>query len=159
MNLINIRKRLRKENPRWVILLIDMMIVMACYILSNFIINSFKGDFDYERMFRKLGWVCTVYFAVFLYFKTYKGVIREAGIKDAQHILMVVFLALAILMVGTFVLRQFVDKEHVLAVYGRMSYAVVFMHAFFTLVCLVSARIFYRTIYEKIFFTYSSRKI
>lgn len=153
MNLINVRKRLRKDNPRWVILLIDMLIVLGCYVFSNFIINSFKGDFDYERMFRKLIWVSTVYFGVFLYFKTYKGVIRESGIKDAQHILMVVFVALGILMLGTFLLRQFVDKEAFMAVYGRMSYAVVFMHAFFTMVSLVSARIFYRTIYEKIFFS------
>src|SRR5690606_12600677 len=43
--------------------------------------------------------------------------------------------------------------KQAISVFFRPSYAVVFTHAFFITVCLVAARVFYRTVYEKFFFS------
>lgn len=152
MSLLSIAKRFRKDNPRWVILMIDIGIVFFCYYFSNFIINSFKGRFDYELMFCKSITVGLVYFLSFYYFKTYRGIVRQAGIQDARKIMLATFSALGVLMLISFVTRQIFPPDNLPGQFLRQSYAVLFMHAFFTTVALVSARIFYRTIYETLFF-------
>lgn len=132
--------------------MIDIIIVFVCYYISNFIINSFKGRFDYELMFYKSATVGIVYCASFYYFKTYRGIVRQAGIQDAMKIMIATFAALAALMLISLITRQLLSHDYFPGQLLRQSYAVLFMHAFFTTVTLVAARIFYRTIYEALFF-------
>ncbi len=42
----DLKRRLRKDNPRWVILMIDMWFVFGSYVFSNYVVNNFKGVFD-----------------------------------------------------------------------------------------------------------------
>lgn len=151
MEIAHIFKRLRKDNPRWVVLLIDLVIVWGCYILANFIINSFKGRFDLLLMVKKSAVVTLIYCVCFLYFKTYKGIIRQSGIRDAQYIMAAVGLAMLVLFAESFIIRQFFDRGTPVGDFLRMSYGVLFIHAILTIVAMVAARIFYRTIYERIF--------
>lgn len=152
MDIYSLRRYLRKDSPRWVILLIDILIVVFCYYLSNFIINSFKGRFAVELMVKKSILVTAVYYFSFLYFKTYRGIVRQTGLRDAWGILRAVFVAFVLLMSISFVVRNIFDHGTTISTYFRPSYAVIFSHAFFTTVCLVAARVFYRSIYERFFF-------
>lgn len=153
MDIVGLRKYFKKDSPRWVILLIDMMIVIFCYFLSNFVINSFKGRFTVELMVKKSILIGAVYYLSFLYFKTYRGIVRQTGFRDAWGIFKAVFAAWAVLMLVSTVIRFNYERTAEISEYLRPSYAVLFTHAFFTTVCLVAARIFYRTIYESFFFT------
>lgn len=152
MDIVGLRRYFKKDSPRWVILLIDMLIVIFCYYLSNFVINSFKGRFAVEMMVKKSIFVAAVYYISFLYFKTYRGIVRQTGFRDAWGIFKAVFASWAILMVVSSIVRMNFDQTTVISQYFRPSYAVLFTHAFFTMVCLVAARVFYRTIYENFFF-------
>lgn len=152
MDIVGLRRYFKKDSPRWVILLIDMLIVIFCYYLSNFVINSFKGRFAVEMMVKKSIFVAVVYYISFLYFKTYRGIVRQTGFRDAWGIFKAVFAAWAILMVVSTIVRMNFDQTTVVSQFFRPSYAVLFTHAFFTTVCLVAARVFYRTIYENFFF-------
>ncbi|WP_313366849.1 polysaccharide biosynthesis protein [Sphingobacterium mizutaii] len=129
-----------------------MLIVVFCYYLSNFVINSFKGRFAVEMMVKKSIFVAAVYYISFLYFKTYRGIVRQTGFRDAWGLFKAVFAAWAILMVVSSIVRMNFDQTTVISQFFRPSYAVLFTHAFFTMVCLVAARVFYRTIYENFFF-------
>ncbi|WP_433895706.1 polysaccharide biosynthesis protein [Sphingobacterium mizutaii] len=129
-----------------------MLIVIFCYYLSNFVINSFKGRFAVDMMVKKSIFVAAVYYFSFLYLKTYRGIVRQTGFRDAWGIFKAVFAAWVILMVVSSIVRMNFDQTTVISQYFRPSYAVLFTHAFFTLVCLVAARVFYRTIYENFFF-------
>ncbi|WP_313513794.1 nucleoside-diphosphate sugar epimerase/dehydratase [Sphingobacterium sp.] len=129
-----------------------MLIVIFCYYLSNFVINSFKGRFAVEMMVKKSIFVAAVYYISFLYFKTYRGIVRQTGFRDAWGIFKAVFAAWAILMIVSTIVRMNFDQTSVISQFFRPSYAVLFTHAFFTTVCLVAARVFYRTIYENFFF-------
>lgn len=153
MDINSFRRYFRKDSPRWVILLIDMIIVLVCYYLTNFTVNSFKGRFDVEIMVKKSLFIMGVYYFSFLYFKTYRGIVRQTGLRDAWGILKAVFVAFAVLMFTSFLVRNIFDDTAAISLYFRPSYAVVFTHAFFTTVCLVAARVFYRTVYEKFFFS------
>lgn len=152
MDIVGLRRYFKKDSPRWVILLIDMLIVIFCYYLSNFVINSFKGRFAVEMMVKKSIFVAVVYYISFLYFKTYRGIVRQTGFRDAWGIFKAVFAAWAILMVVSTIVRMNFDQMTFISQFFRPSYAVLFTHAFFTTVCLVAARVFYRTIYENFFF-------
>jgi len=151
MNIPQWIRRFRKDNPRWVVLLIDLIIVFICYILSHFVIYSFRGRFDYDLMMSKAPLVLLVYWAVFLIFKTYKSIVRQSGIRDVQRIMTTVFVVSAILLMLSFVLKQFIERETPWAAYLRLSYAVIFTHAMLTMVSLVASRIVYRWIYERLF--------
>lgn len=152
MDIVGLRRYFKKDSPRWVILLIDMLIVIFCYYLSNFVINSFKGRFAVEMMVKKSIFVAAVYYISFLYFKTYRGIVRQTGFRDAWGIFKAVFSAWAILIVASTIVRMNFDQATFISQFFRPSYAVLFTHAFFTTVCLVAARVFYRTIYENFFF-------
>src|SRR5690606_6197041 len=119
---------------------------------SNFVINSFKGRFAVEMMVKKSIFVAAVYYISFLYFKTYKGIVRQTGFRDAWGIFKVIFAAWAILMLVSTIVRMNFDETSVISQFFRPSYADLLTHASFTTVCLVAARIFYRTIYENFFF-------
>lgn len=152
MDIVGLRKYFKKDSPRWVILLIDMMMVIICYYLSNFVINSFKGRFTVELMVKKSLLIAGVYYLCFLFFKTYRGIVRQTGFRDAWGIFKAVFAAWAVLMLVSTVIRFYYERTAEISEYLRPSYAVLFTHAFFTTVCLVAGRIFYRTIYESFFF-------
>ncbi|MGN5955362.1 polysaccharide biosynthesis protein [Sphingobacterium lactis] len=147
-----LKRYFRKDSPRWVILLIDLLIVLFCYFLSNFVINSFNGKFDTSLMVKKALVVSAFYYLSFLYFRTYRGIIRQTGFRDAWGIFKAVAVAWISLMFLAFIIRQNFEELSVAGQYFRLSYAVLFTHAFFTIVCLVAARVFYRTIYESFFF-------
>lgn len=150
MELTRILRRFRRDNPRWVVLLIDLCMVVGCYYMANFIVNSFKGRFDFTQMFTKSLVIIAAYASSFWYFKTHKGIVRQAGIQDAMKIMIAVFSALIILMSISLVYRAFFFNDS-LKNYLNLSFAVLVMHAFLTTVFLFAARVIYRQIYEALF--------
>lgn len=133
------------------ILLIDLCIVYLCYMLATLVINSFRGVFSVEQMFRKSILVTVMYGISFGLLQSYKGIIRQTGISDVVHIFKAVALACILLLVPNVIIRSLVEKGTPLGNYLRLSYGVVFVHGFLTMVALVVARLCYRTIYEKLF--------
>jgi len=150
-SLWDLRKRLRKDNPRWVILLIDMWFVFASYVFSNYVVNNFKGVFDVALMLKKLILVLPVYFVLFLCYNTYRGIVRQTGIRDTIKIFKTVASAYVILMLLTLVVKAVVEKETIAGDYLRLSYGVLTMQACILLVIMVGARVVYRTIFEYLF--------
>ncbi|MBD1427485.1 polysaccharide biosynthesis protein [Sphingobacterium arenae] len=153
MDLNVLRKKLRKDNPRWVILLIDIIIVFGCYVTFNFILNSFLGEFDIELMFKQSLIILTIYLMSFLFMKTYREIVRHTGLSEAIRIFKTVWLACMVLFLITFLVRSTALKDSTWGEYLRLSYAVIFSHGFFTMVMLVAARVVYRQVYELLFFT------
>jgi len=143
------------NTPRWVVLAIDASIVIISYILSNFILNSFLNTFSIERLFVKLPLIVFVYLICFLYFKTYRGVVKKTGLKDAENVFVSNATAFLILFTLSFLFRHFlettVDQNSSIALIFRMSYSVIFVHMFITTVGMVISRLYYKWIYEYLF--------
>ncbi|MGY5254145.1 polysaccharide biosynthesis protein [Sphingobacterium spiritivorum] len=102
-------------------------------------------------MLKKGVLIVLVYLFFFISYGTFRGIVRQTGIRDAIRVFKVIWLAMLILMAANLGFRFFISEESILGDYLRMSYAVLFMHAFLSMVVLVAARIFYRTIYEAFF--------
>lgn len=143
------------NTPRWVVLVIDICIVFVSYILSNFILNSFLNTFSVERLFYKLPFITLVYTICFLYFKTYKGIVKKTGLKDAENVFVSNTTAFLILFFISFVYRQLIESnisENTITSYVfRMSYSVIFVHLFISTVVMVIARLYYKWIYDYFF--------
>ncbi|WDF69120.1 nucleoside-diphosphate sugar epimerase/dehydratase [Sphingobacterium oryzagri] len=153
MDLGLLKRKLRKDNPRWVILFIDIIIVLGCYVVSSYVVNSFSGNFDVLLMMKKSLLVLSAYAFAFLYMRTYRDIVRHTGLSEAIRIAKTVWLACMLIFVISFVVRQTVEKGTPPSDYLRQSYALTFTHGFFTMVMLVAARVVYRQLYEMLFFT------
>ncbi|WP_293887287.1 MULTISPECIES: polysaccharide biosynthesis protein [unclassified Sphingobacterium] len=147
----DLRRRLRKDNPRWVILMIDMWFVFASYVFSNYVVNNFKGVFDIELMLKKVVVILPIYFLMFLCYDTFRGIVRQTGIRDTIKIFKTVGSAYILLMIFTFIIKTIFDKGTLAGDYLRLSYGVLTMQATILLVIMVGARVIYRTIYEYLF--------
>ncbi|WP_312922860.1 polysaccharide biosynthesis protein [Empedobacter brevis] len=143
------------NTPRWVVLVIDIIIVFLSYIISNFILNSFLNTFSVEKLVYKLPFITLVYFICFIYFKTYKGIVRKTGLKDAENVFVSNTTAFLILFFISFIYRQFLEhnlpSSSALSSTFRMSYSVIFVHLFISTVAMVIARLYYKWIYDYFF--------
>lgn len=153
MDLGTLKRKLRKDNPRWVILLIDVIIVLGCYVVSNYVVNSFSGNFDVELMVKKSFLISAAYIFAFLVMRTYRDIVRHTGLSEAIRIFKTVWLACMLIFVTSFIIRQTLEKGTPVSDYLRQSYSLIFTHGFFTMVMLVAARVMYRQLYEMLFFT------
>ncbi len=142
-----IKRRLKNDVPRGIILLIDMCIVVITYILSNFILNSFYGRFEIEAMLCKIPIVLVAYLISFFVFKPHRGIVRQTGLKDAQNVLYSCFFA-SVIMVLISLAQRLDFMSDSFDVYFRFSYSVIFLHLLLTTVVMVSARVFYSKFYK-----------
>ena len=101
-----------KNLPRWVILLIDILIVSGSYLLSNYIINSFIANFDITYVLLKTPIIALVYLIYFLIIGTYKGIVRQTGLKDAQNVFYSNLLAFLTLLLLNLTLRSFINFDN-----------------------------------------------
>lgn len=136
-----------KNLPRWVILLIDISIIIFSYIISNFIINSFTGSFDLIEVYKKIPIITFFYITYFLIFGTYKGIIRQTGIVDAQNVFLANILAFGSLLLFSFFIRNTLDFNNFTLNFYRLSYSVLFVHSFVSTILMVFLRVVYKTIY------------
>lgn len=150
-SLWDLKKRLRKDNPRWVILMIDMWFVFASYVFSNYVVNNFRGVFDVALMLKKTVIILPVYMMMFICYDTFKGIVRQTGIRDTIKIFKTVASAYIILMLATLLIRSILEKGSVEADFLRLSYGVLTMQACILLVIMVGARVIYRTVFEYLF--------
>jgi len=138
--------------PRWVVLLIDIFIVLISYVLSNFILNSFLDKFSIERLIYKSPLILLIFVSCFLYYKTYKGVIKKTGLKDAENVFLSNATASLFLFLLSFIFRQFVEynfsNSSSINMIFRMSYSIIFVHLFVCTVIMVIARLYYKWLYE-----------
>jgi len=137
----DLRRRLRKDNPRWVILLIDMWFVFASYVFSNYVVNNFRGVFDVALMLKKVVLVLPIYLIAFLCYNTFRGIVRQTGIRDTIKIFKTVASSYVILMVLTFLIKAVFEKGTVAGDYLRLSYGVLTMQACILLVIMVLASV------------------
>lgn len=89
-----LKKRLVKRNsPRWLVLLIDTYIILNTFILSYIIRFNFTLNFDYSQFAFQLPFVLIIFLISFFITASYKGIIRHTGIHDALNVTIASFIA------------------------------------------------------------------
>ncbi|MEN5086411.1 nucleoside-diphosphate sugar epimerase/dehydratase [Sphingobacterium faecium] len=143
-----VKSCLRKDNPRSVILMIDMCLVFLSYVISIYVLYNLKGFSNTSFVLKKLILIGLVYFILFLYKSTYKGIVRQTGIRDTVKIFKTTGTAYIILIGLMIMIRAEVEKDSLAGEYLRIPYGVLTMQFCILMLLMVGARVIYRTIFE-----------
>lgn len=142
-----IKRQLKRDTPRGIIFIIDLLIVLFTYFISSLLLTNFFGNFSIELMLKRIPVLFVCYIISFLIFKPFKGVIRQTSIKDIENIFTSCLCAGAVVMVISSLQRnEFLGDD--LVDYLRYSYSFVLLHLFFTSALLILARLFYSQFYR-----------
>jgi len=102
---------IRRNAPRWLILLIDLgisvfSIVLAYFLRFNFTIPEkyFIAD-NYTSLYWVIPLVLTIRFLSFIISKIYAGIVRYTGTRDTERILIVIFSGTVLLTIINFISR------------------------------------------------------
>lgn len=153
----DLKRHLYRDNPRWIILLIDMCIVIVSYILSIYVLYDIKGFADVSLMLKKMLVIVLFYFTFFIGNSTFKGIVRQTGIHDAIKIFKTTAAAYIVLMLFMVMIRAVVEKGTVTSEFLRLPYGLLTMQFCLLLVFMIGARVVYRTIFE--YLSLSARKL
>lgn len=129
--------------PRWSILVIDLIICAFSLTLAFFLRFNFKSIPENELANFPMVYtvVLTVRFIAFFFSKTYKGVVRYTGSRDATRIFVVVLASSAVLFVINIITRQFILG------YYLIPHSVVVIDALVTIFIMISSRLAIKAIY------------
>ena len=135
--------------PRAWILVFDMVIVIASYLMAMVLLyfNDMKQpywSYDWNRIII----VPVVYFIMFLIFKTYEGLIRYAGFNDIRKIVTSNTFALSTLIFSKFIISQ-INPSLCNHIFPR--YFIIVYHYFITLVLMTISRLSIRRIYNEFY--------
>ncbi|MBI3517904.1 MAG: polysaccharide biosynthesis protein [Bacteroidetes bacterium] len=129
--------------PRWSILIIDLIICAFSLTLAFFLRFNFKSipANELENFPIVYTLVLSVRLLAFIISKTYKGVVRYTGAKDATRIFVIVLLSSFALFVINIFTRQ------VLLGYYIVPHSVIVIDALVTIFIMISSRLAIKAIY------------
>ena len=133
--------------PRYWILIADMVIVIAAFVLAIFMLyfrDIGASGYDWSRIWI----VLAVYLIAFLATRTYDGMLRYSGFLDIQKILFSCTAAVAFLIVSKLIVHQIRPTWSTL-VYPR--YSTLIYHYLITLVSMIIMRLTIRRLYNEVY--------
>jgi FlaA1/EpsC-like NDP-sugar epimerase len=133
--------------PRWLVMLFDLFIVwvtlLMAYILRfNFEINVAAEFLHYQEMLVAV----IVYAFAFYMLRSYSGILRQSTTEDIIRILLAMGVGSGILLVFSFLLRQFVAESPLL-----VPYSIIIIHFTIASHLLLLSRILAKGIYTEWF--------
>ena len=130
--------------PRYWILIADMVIVIAAFVLAIFMLyfrDIGASGYDWSRIWI----VLAVYLIAFLATRTYDGMLRYSGFLDIQKILFSCTAAVTFLIISKLIVHQ-IRPEWSTLVYPR--YSTLIYHYLITLVSMIIMRLTIRRLYN-----------
>jgi FlaA1/EpsC-like NDP-sugar epimerase len=129
--------------PRWSILVIDLFICAFSLTLAFFLRFNFKSipPEDLKNLPYDYVLVLSVRLIAFIISKTYKGVVRYTGAKDATRIFAIILLSSFVLYAVNIFTRQ------ILLGYYIIPHSVIIIDALVTIFIMVSSRLAIKAIY------------
>ena len=136
------KKIVKRNIPRWIVLLIDIYIVANTFVVSYFIRFNFSLDFDASKLVFQLPLVIIASLIAFLLIGSYKGIIRHTGIRDALNVFLASFVILAILF-GIVYLSQFYGDVFKLSI----PKSIIAIHFLLNITILITSRFIFKELY------------
>ncbi len=140
-----IRRYSNRFLSRWLILIIDLLIVIFSFSLSTLLrMNFHYNEIDLYSFQFHFVFLFSVRLFVFLWFKSYTGIIRHTSIEDAVLILKAVFVGTALAGIVSLGIRYFSGINTLLYV----PISILAIDFFICLFLMVSLRFFVKSFYE-----------
>lgn len=129
---------------RWVVLLVDLVIVLNTFVISYFVRFNFTLNFDHYYFVNQLPFVAGVALLSFLIVGSYKGIVRHTGVKDAYNVFFAALLLSFILTVFVFINRKLnlVDL--------KIPLSIIAIHFMLNVIFLIGSRFIFKQIYHRL---------
>lgn len=138
---------------KWLVLAMDIFIVIVSFFISTAIRFNFDLTYLDPSLFKyHVLWVVLVRTATFLFFQTFKGIIRHTSIEDAKLIFKASFFSAIELLLFNFL------PDAGLAHFIHVPYSILFIDFFVVLVGLVSSRFLIKTVFESLSDSFKSKR-
>ena len=130
---------------KWLVLIFDVCIVLFTFFLAYLIRYNFKLDFDFGKFIGEIPFVALNAIISFLIVGTHKGVVRFIGIKDVINIIIGVNILATVLLIETFLTRQF---NFFIAC--DIPGSIIYIHLLLNILLLISSKFFIKASYKAI---------
>lgn len=134
---------LKRNTPRWFVLLIDFYLVTNTFILAYIIRFNFSLDFDTNKLFIQLPIVLVASVISFLVVGSYKGIIRHTGVKDSISVSFASIVILGLLSVTVLINRQYFIAEEF-----TIPLSILAIHFLLNIIVLITSRYLYKETYN-----------
>lgn len=134
-----------KSSPRWLVLLIDILLVLNAFVFSYLIRFNFNFSFGSHNLALQMPLIILLALISFLVTGSYKGIVRHTGFKDMLSVLYSATIMTVLLLVTVF----FVRKTGYFKVWN-MPLSVIGVNYFVSIFVLIISRIIYKGFYYQI---------
>ena len=138
---------------RWVVLLIDVSLVLQTFFIAYLINFNFKLNFQHFGFFSQVPLVTLVATLSFLIVGSYKGTVRQTGMKDALN----VFYGVSILFI-ILTLITIADRRYHITDRFAVPYSVITIHYLLNIIVLIASRFIFKRIIFRVINEYKPPK-
>ncbi len=136
---------LQKHTPRWIIFIIDVFICLGSITLAyNLRFNFSIPQTNVASLYFMVTFVGLVRVVSFIISKTYAGIIRYTGTKDAERIILVVFAGSLFVMLCNIISYFYITKAFLVPI------SILMIDFFTTVFMLTALRLFVKAAYLEI---------
>ncbi|MBL1410323.1 polysaccharide biosynthesis protein [Sphingobacterium faecale] len=166
--MVNIwREGLRMDKPRWLILLVDLVLMSGAFAFSFVLIfkerNGLElpdmGGGQLDRLLGQLAIVGSIYLLCFWIFQTYRSVIRRTGLRDIQQLAIAIGVAFALSVLVSHLIHWKIEYLPYFRSIIPFSDTQLLFHAFVTGFSMSFARVLYRALYHELLWNRKDNRI
>lgn len=130
---------------KWLVLLIDILIVGFSFILSYLIRFNLTLDFEVSKLLIQLPWILGSSILAFLLIGSYKGVVRHTGVRDVYNIFNAICLSSILIIFMVISNRQF-DFIPGLTI----PLSIIIINSLISFVTLTASRYVFKSMYSQL---------
>ncbi len=131
-----------KHTPRWIVLLIDIMISVMSIVFAFLLRFNFDLTNDYfDTIWQVIIFVFIVRLTFFLLTRSYAGIIRYTGTKDAIKIILVITYTNLTYIAANYLVFFLLKEKYII------PFSVIFIDFFVSIFLLTSFRFFVKSVY------------
>ena len=142
-------KQSNSSLPRVWIMVLDMIIVIASYLMAMVLLyfNDMREPY-WSYDWNRITMIPVVYLIMFLIFRTHEGLIRYSGFNDIRKIIISNTFALSALVIGKFIIMQ-TNPSLCGQIFPR--FFIIAYHYLITMVLMIISRLSIRRIYNELY--------
>ncbi|MCR1025133.1 polysaccharide biosynthesis protein [Cellulophaga baltica] len=134
-----------KYASKWLVLIVDVILVSFSFVLAYFILFNLTMNFDINKLFVQLPFVAIISLVSFFIIGSYKGVVRHTGVRDVYNI----FNAICLMSIITIVLVV-TNREYDFLNGFTVPLTIIIIHSLISFIALTASRYVFKALYFNI---------
>lgn len=137
-----------KYASKWLVMLVDLIIVVVCFFIAYLIRFNFKLDFDLSLIYQQVPYIAIAAFLSFFAVGSHKGVVRYTGFKDVVNIVIGTNILATVLISITFLNRKYNEYS-----FFNIPGSIVYIHLLLNILNLIGFKFLVKSIYNYVITT------